>query len=167
MVKAFKEDIDSQVAKRAFDREFGTLAITLTAKVGRTALTLNEYVQTRLIQGAALDVIKKALLLDLKTGGRIFGEFKNALRPTFVGSVNRFRDTGVLVEIGVDATYRWVAVLVNTCPDCLARHNNIASWEDWEAQGLPRTGATVCGANCKCVLLPAEVTELEPVRRSK
>lgn len=162
-----REEDTTQLARGAFNRELDTLEIMLTAKIGRTALTLEEYVQTRLSQGAALNAIKKSLLVDLEKGGRIFGEFRNAIKPTFRGSVSRFRDAGALVEMGVDTTYRWVAVLVNTCPDCLERHNNIAKWENWEAEGLPRTGATVCGVNCKCVLLPEAVTELDPIVRGR
>ena len=156
---------ESEIVQAGIEKELATLDIVLTAKVSRTAITLEEYIQLRLSQGATMEVIRVDLLTDLEEGGRIFGEFRNALKPTFAGSVNRFRDVGVFGELGVDIKYRWVAVLVNTCPDCLDRHNKIKNWADWEAEGLPRTGATVCGQNCKCVLLPSEVTELQPIVR--
>lgn len=159
--------IDKDIARESINKELVTLDITLSAKVSRTAITLEEYIQMRLSQGAAMKAIKADLLADLESGGRIFGEFVNALKPTFVGSVSRFRDAGELAEIGVGEKYRWVAVLINTCPDCLDRHNKVKLWADWEADGLPRTGATVCKENCKCVLIPAEATELEPVIRKR
>jgi len=158
-------DLNKEITRNGIDKELETLEIVLAAKIGRTALTLEEYVQMRLSQGATLEIIRADLIVDLKEGGRIFGEFKNALQPTFAGSVNRFRDIGELAETGISATYRWVAVLVNTCPDCIERHNQIKRWEEWEEEGLPRSGATVCGQNCKCILVSAEAVELQPIKR--
>lgn len=159
--------VNKEIIRENLDKEMTTLDIVLTAKINRTAITLEEFIQMRLSQGAAMTAIREDLLTDLESGGRIFGEFVNALQPTFAGSTSRFRDVGQLAELGITEKYRWVAVLVNTCPDCLERHNKAKSWGDWEADGLPRTGATVCKENCKCVLIPAEVTELEPVMRKK
>lgn len=156
---------NKEIADEAIKKELLSLDILLTAKVGRTALTLEEYIQFRISQGATLEIIKADLLTDLEEGGRIFGEFKNALKPTFAGSVNRFRDAGVIGELGVVTSYRWSAVLINTCEDCLERHGQVKTWAEWEEEGLPRTGATVCRENCKCVLLPAEATELQPIYR--
>ncbi len=158
---------ESKITQAGIDKELTTLEIILAARIGRTALTLEEYVQMRLSQGAAIEAIRADLLKDLEEGGKIFGEFKNALQPTFAGSTNRFRDVGMLAETGTEKQWRWVAVLVNTCPDCLERHNQIKHWADWEEEGLPRSGATVCGQNCKCVLLPEEVASLEPIIRGK
>jgi hypothetical protein len=163
----YSRQLDSEAAKASIEKELTTLEIILSARVGRTALTLQEYIQMRLAQGATLAVIRKDLLADLETGGRIFGEFKNALRPTFAGSTSRFRDVGMLAETGISAKFRWVAILVNTCPDCLDRHNKVKKWAEWEEEGLPRAGATVCGQNCKCVLISAEATEIQPVWRNK
>lgn len=163
----WKQYEERRLAREGINRELNTLNIILATRLGRTALTLEEYIQIRQIQGATLEVIRADLLKDLKEGGRIFGEFKNALRPTFAGSVNRFRDIGALAEMGISNKYRWVAVLINTCPDCLDRHNQVKDWVEWEIEGLPRTGATVCKENCKCVLLPAEATELQPIYREE
>ena len=156
---------DRKVLNTATDREIETLSISLNAKVSRTAVTIEEYINIRLTQGVALDIIKSDLLTDLKEGGRIFGEFRNAFKATYAGSIHRFRDTAEIAEIGADLRYRWVAVLVNTCPDCLERHGQVKEFNDWEAEGLPRTGQTVCKENCKCVLIPEEATEFKPIIR--
>ena len=154
-----------KIVEAGVNKELTTLDIILTAKIARSAITLQEYIQMRQSQGASLEAIRNDLLTDLEEGGRIFGEFINSLKPTFSGSTSRFRDIGTLAEIGVTKTYRWVAVLINTCSDCLERHNQAKSWAEWEAEGLPRSGATVCGQNCKCVLIPDEVASLEPIMR--
>jgi hypothetical protein len=155
------------ISEAAIQKELDTLEILLSAKINRSSVSIEEYIQMRQIQGASLEAIRSDLLTDLKDGGRIFGEFTNALKPTFAGSTNRFRDAGALAEMGISNKYLWVAVLVNTCPDCLERHNQKKDWAEWEAEGLPRTGATVCKEHCKCVLVPAEITKLEPIYRSR
>jgi hypothetical protein len=159
------QDKKKVVTQVGIDKELATIDIVLAAKVARSAITIGEYIDIRLAQGTTIDVIRTDLLTDLETGGRIFGEFKNALQPTFAGSINRFRDVGVFGELGTNIEYRWCAVLVNTCPDCLDRHNQVKPMADWENEGLPRSGATVCGQNCKCVLLPTDATELKPIYR--
>jgi len=147
------------------NRELDTLEIFLTAKAQRTAITLEEYIQSRVIQGATKEAIKADLLADLEGGGRIFGEFRNAVRATSNGTVNRFRDTAIFQELGTEQNYRWAAVLVKTCPDCMDRHGKVKKWDEWEADGLPRTGQTVCKENCRCMLIPEEFTVLEPIMR--
>ncbi|MBW2624553.1 MAG: hypothetical protein JRD68_16720 [Deltaproteobacteria bacterium] len=143
--------------------------LKLTAKAAKTAITLREFIQNALISGAEAGALEALLLDDLRNNGRIFGEFNRAIKATSNGVINNFRDSGALAEFGVDDDFRWAAVLVNTCPDCLARHNGPArSWEEWEAQGLPRRGFTVCKQNCKCMLIPVdEMTELLPIKRNK
>lgn len=158
---------DKTLFNAAMDRELEVLEIYLYGKSMRTAITLEEYIGVRLTSGASKAIIKKELLLDLETGGRIFGEFRSGIQATAKGNLHRMRDASQVSDIGVENPYRWVAVLKNTCPDCLQRHNNVATWDQWETQGLPRTGATVCRENCKCVLLPAETTETEPIKRGK
>ena len=158
-------DFNREITDEGIKKELKTLEIILAAKVGRTAITLEEYIQMRLSQGTPIEIIREDLLTDLQVGGRIFGEFRNALQPTFAGSISRFRVIGTLAETGISAQFRWVAILVNTCPDCIQRHNQVQSWAEWEVEGLPRSGATVCGQNCKCVLISEEATVLQPIMR--
>lgn len=148
-------------------RELDTLDIFLTSKASRTSITLEEYISSRIAQGTSRDVIRDDLLRDLNEGGRIFGEFRSAIRTTANGSINRIRDGAEFQELGVEESYRWAAVLVNTCPDCLERHGQEKTWEEWEAEGLPRTGATVCRENCKCMLVPAGSVVFEPIKRNR
>ncbi|NCC41934.1 MAG: hypothetical protein EOM21_21500, partial [Gammaproteobacteria bacterium] len=112
---------DPEQFDQLYRRELDTLAILLTAKVGKTAITLSEYVQLRVMQGTDLNIIRDELLTDLQQGGRIFGEFRRAIKATARGSVNRVRDDAYFSEFGTTKTYRWSAVLVKTCPDCLDR----------------------------------------------
>lgn len=148
-------------------RELDAMSIYLTTKAQKTALTINEYIQSRLIAGATAQNIEAQLLDDLNNNGRMFGEFRRSIKATARGSINRVRDVGYFSEFELDRAYRWSAVMFRTCPDCLDRHGQVKSWDEWEAEGLPRTGATVCRENCHCVLIPTEFSELEPIKRDK
>lgn len=151
------------------DREMETLEIFMTANAERASITIEEFIEARLLQGASPESIRSALLTDLNEGGRIFSEFRSAIRSTARGSINRIRDAGVYSETGIIEKFRWTAVLVKTCPDCLQNHGKVMAWEKWESSrfGLPRSNGTVCRQNCHCMLLPASTTELEPIMRVK
>ena len=49
---------------------------------------------------------------------------------------------------------RWVTFFARSCPDCISRHGRVQSYTDWQSEGLPRSGATVCRSHCHCVLVP-------------
>lgn len=153
--------------KSMMNSEVSSMNILLSTKAKKTALTLSEFIDFALLQGASKESIKQSLIQDLEEGGRIFGEFRNAIRATSNGIIHRMRDTAQFSEDEVgELKYRWVAVLVNTCPDCIDRHGQEKSMTEWEIEGLPRAGFTVCKENCRCLLLPANTTILEPVRRN-
>ena len=143
------------------------MKISLLARVTRTSVTLEELIQVGLSQGLSKEAIKAYLLKDLEEGGRIFGEFRNAIKATANGTINNFRDSAQWSEdLDVDK-YMWVAVFVNTCPDCLERHGQVKTMEEWEQEGLPRAGFTVCKQYCQCDLMDAYTTVLKPIQRNK
>jgi len=147
--------------------DIGNLSIFLRSKALRTALTLDEFIQTTLAQGASRDEIKSYLLKDLNEGGRIFGEFRNAIKATSNGFIANTRDSAQYYQDADVKSYRWVAVLSNTCPDCIERHGEIKSMEEWEEEGLPRAGFTVCKQNCQCILIDADKVTLKPIKRGQ
>ena len=157
---------DQEILGEAMQREINTMEIFLVGKVNRTTVTLEEFIEGMQSQGASNETIRELLETDLNEGGRIFGEFKRGIKSTASGSVQRFSDVGKQAEIGVEGQFRWIAVLRKTCPDCIDRHGVVKSFEEWEADGLPRSGQTVCREFCECELVPAETSEVEPIRMS-
>lgn len=161
---------DDNILDALVGREEEMLALFMQTNADRFALTLEEYIDGQLLAGVDPDQLAEDLLNDLTGNGRLFGEFRNAIRATASGGLNRLRDAGEFAELGVISTYRWVAVLINTCPDCIERHNMEArTWEKWEEIGLPRTGNTVCRQRCRCMLVPADVVKegAAPIKRPK
>jgi hypothetical protein len=158
---------DDKILSDEMQNEFIVLEVYIWASIQRTAITLEEYVKARLLQGTSLEIIKQDLMTDLNEGGRIFGEFKNSIKANAHGNIHRIRDDAEFSELGIKGEYRWSAVLINTCPDCLDRHGEVKTWEEWEEEGMPRTGATVCKEHCKCILIPADSSELAPIKRNR
>lgn len=158
---------DADELNEGINVDLNSMRILLLSKANRTSITIKEFIRLALLNGSSREAIKKELLRDLKENGRIFGEFRSAIKATSNGVINRMRDSAEFSELGFDQEYRWVAVLVNTCPDCIERHGVVMTFDEWKLEGLPRTGHTVCKENCKCVLLPENSTILEPLRRNK
>jgi len=87
---------------------------------------------------------------DLKSGGRIFGELRNAIKRGVVGGINQaFRRNG---DMG--AKLKWVAISKNICADCSSRAGALNTWEGWGAEGMPGSGWSVCKEFCYCQLIP-------------
>lgn len=128
-------------------------------------MTLEAYIQNRVNRGESKETIKADLLKDLEEGGPIFGEFRNSIRATSNGMMNRLRDTAQWAEDLNIKRYRWIAVLVNTCPDCIERHGEVATMDEWEKQGLPRSGFSACKENCRCILVDADTTVLKSIKK--
>jgi hypothetical protein len=56
--------------------------------------------------------------------------------------------------------WEWVSVKdEHVCPDCRERDGQVKTVEEWEALGIPKSGATRCGQDCTCMILPAGWTD--------
>lgn len=136
-----------------------TMEIALSAAVQRTAISLNEIIDRLRLQGVSDKAIQTQLETDLADGGRIFGEFRRAVKATTEGTIGSISTDAYIDEFGTDINFAWIAALVNTCDDCLPRHGIVQSFPQWEADGLPRTGWSVCRGNCQCVLIPEDIAK--------
>ena len=114
--------------------------------------------------GVSDEGIIRALTNDLTTGGRIFGEYSRSIkRGIILGIMQGFR-VGQDAIYGDSVRFRWVSVgSPNICSDCESRIDQVLSWSEWEAQGLPASGFSVCKENCYCQLIPEEVDIDNPV----
>ena len=95
---------------------------------------------------------------DLRTNGRIFGEFRNTIKRGIVGGVMQGFRIGQDNIYGDSVMMRWVSVgSPRICPDCQSRVGQIDTWQNWEAAGLPASGFSVCKENCYCQLIPEDI----------
>lgn len=147
------------------------LAINLTSLSSRTAITLEEYIASQIANGVAEAELEAALLTDLTEGGRIFGEFNRQFGLSVKGQMGNITNRIAEEAFGSDK-YAWIAVLINTCKDCLPRHGQVDTAEGWERRGKPRTGWSICRTNCQCMLIPetavaGQVNLKNPIKRRR
>jgi len=146
---AFEDEV-----KKESDKVFRLMSINLAVKATRSALTIDEFIQVNREGGVGDEAIRGLLFEDLRIGGRIFGEFLNAMKTDIRGRMGQLADEVFLVKQGTAQKKKWITVSDNPCPDCLPRHNETDSDRNWELRGKPRTGWSVCRTNCKCKLIP-------------
>ncbi len=144
-----------------------------TAEIFKLKITnLISQLETR---GLSNEQVVNVLLDDLDNDGAIFGGLKRQLigdAESFVEvSGQRLTVEEFEIQTGEELS-TWVAVLVNTCQDCLPRHGITKSFAEWTELGLPGTGWSRCRSKCQCQVFPASVVESKeelqaPVKRTK
>ena len=138
------------------------LEITLSSQISnaaaQTTLSLEEAITNMKVSGMADSAIRQSLLSDLNSGGPIFGSFRNKVKNTVKNGVefsSNQSSKGVFVKAGVER-FQWVTVGDGkVCPDCDERHGETGTMEFFELLGLPGSGFSVCGPNCRCKVIPA------------
>lgn len=152
----------------AFDDEaekiVTSMEIVLVAEASKTAITLESYIQSQLASGISPAELEGILLDDLKNGGRIFGEFIRGIGSRVKGGLQQISRVAYEDDQGIEpeTELMWIAILVNTCDDCISRHGEVDTRDGWESRGLPGSGWSVCRHNCKCQLVDVTKAKEEP-----
>ena len=108
--------------------------------------------------GVGDSAIIQILSDDLRTGGRIFGEFRNSIRRGIIGGIMQGFRVGQDNIYGNNVIMRWVSGgSPKICADCESRVGEVDTWENWQALGLPASGFSVCKENCYCQLIPEDI----------
>jgi len=133
-----------------------TLANNIANAAAQTTLNIKGIIRQMQASGMSKDAIKKTLLTDLQTGGQIFGGFKKKLKmhtsngieqAGLFSTLKKYQDKGVEI-------LRWVTIGDDrSCFDCVGRHGEEGTLKYWQAAGLPGSGFSVCGANCRCTFV--------------
>ena len=128
----------------------------LTRSIERTFAELEAWMVSMQDYGMSDDMIKELLEADLKVGGRLFGEFRTAIKRDVIYSIDASMAKAMIdtyKESGIEL-FEWSIESDNPCPDCLDRESEPPRpMEYWEAVGLPKSGFSVCRDNCKCRLV--------------
>ena len=137
------------------------MQIVLTAglldEAAKQTLTLKQVIRKAKVSGMADIEIERMLLRDLREGGQLFGNFRKQMKSTVKSGIEDSGRQEVRQSFLDVKLWSWLAIVDGKiCPDCLDRHGWTAmTWEEWEAVGLPDSGNTICGQNCRCILTPA------------
>jgi len=122
--------------------------------------------------GVHVEIAQERTEQQISTAARETGTFFNAIVGASQSSIFRVADTAMQEAFAfhdIQNNLRWVTFFTRSCPDCIERHGRVQSHEQWQAEGLPRSGATVCRHHCHCVLVPDEysVDIAAPVPRER
>ncbi len=106
--------------------------------------------------GVSDKIIKETLANDMGTGGRIFGKLRNDSKAGIVEVINQSAKLGQYKNYDLDkGEFTWVTVGGHrVCADCDGRAGQKLTFAEWEAEGLPASGWSVCQGFCYCVLDP-------------
>ena len=116
---------------------------------------INKQVSLLTANGLSQKQIASVLSNDLKNNGRIFGQLKNNTKAKVVETVNQSSRIGQESEYSGNEKFVWVTVGGHkVCMDCDGRAGGIMTYDQWETEGLPGTGWSVCQGYCYCVLDP-------------
>jgi len=127
---------------------------------------IEKAVSNMMANGMTDDAITTVLETDMKVGGRIFGQLRNDIKSQIVFAINQSAKIGQYKNYEIDKMlFSWVTVGGHkVCSDCDARAGQTKTFAEWEAEGLPGSGWSVCKGYCYCVLdptgkLPDRVTQ--------
>ena len=106
--------------------------------------------------GVSNTIIKETLERDMMTGGRIFGQLRNDTKANIVDGINQSAKMGQYENYELDkGFFQWVSVGGHKiCPDCAGRAGVELTFKEWEREGIPGSGWSVCQGYCYCVLDP-------------
>jgi hypothetical protein len=115
--------------------------------------------------GMNKEIIRETLLRDLREGGQIFGDFRKQFKTNIKWGIEETARREF--EQGLDKVngmWEWLGVSDNRiCPDCAKRNSKSPmKWAEWESEGLPGTGITICGTNCRCMMAIVETIDKPP-----
>jgi len=130
----------------------------LKKEIDKQVLTLDQIIFRMRASGMQDEFIKETLLKDLREGGQIFGDFRAALKSQVRLGIEDSARGQLKEEFKDIENWDWLGIADGKiCPDCLQRHNSESkTYQEWQAIGLPGTGATVCQVDCRCTLVPAK-----------
>ena len=140
------DDLGVKVSKM-----FDDLALIVTSN-------LVSKINSMRLSGMANAEVRKILVADLITGGRIFGQLRNGVKRI---SKNAIEEAGNIASIKKFRQkdykeYKWITVGRNICPDCKPRHGLTGDISYFSNIGLPKSEFSVCGTNCNCQLVPIQ-----------
>jgi hypothetical protein len=131
---------------------------------------LSGFVERQRAGGVTDENILAAMQADFEGDGPVFGAFKNSVARQaehfLNAAANQEVKTVLLDEFGDfdKLKARWVAMMVNTCSDCVDLHGQVKTYAEWQAEGEPNVRNTPCTYRsvCHCELIPEDtITEAD------
>lgn len=138
-----------------FNLEMEQLAAFVRADADLLSDSLQVRIQKMLTSGMSPDAVKATLKADLLNGGPVFSGFRSTFHRAADPMIDDTAQAAIAEEFQENDRWEWITTSANPCNDCEPRHALVKDYQEWVDEGLPRSGFSVCGDYCKCVLVPA------------
>jgi predicted ABC-type ATPase len=119
---------------------------------------VSKAVQAQGASGMSAAAISAGLASDMATGGPVFGEIRNTIKGSLVEGINQTGRAGSYQAYDADdkTLFVWVTVAGHKiCQDCSPLGGQRQTMKEWENQGTPGSGWSVCKGSCYCILDPS------------
>jgi hypothetical protein len=127
-------------------------------------VAVNSAVNTMLSTGMSVQFVETTLRDNLNAGTGPFAALRHDVKKSVTRGINQSSRLGQyktyfsqkeLEKLGKKALFAWINVTGHKiCVDCQGRAGEVHTFAEWEKEGLPGSGATICTSYCYCVLDP-------------
>jgi len=153
----------SQASERQAQRRLSVSLMELQKEHGVLKADIAIFKARQKIAGFSDKEALKQLIIAGKDRNGIVQGFANRIKTINVAAMRRERSAAKITEYKKQAKpkeqWQWITISSKPCPDCEARAGKAMLLSQWERIGLPGSGRTICGAYCKCDLIPYSVAE--------
>ena len=171
-VDEFLPDFDEPASTRTAVQDIAVQQMSFNQTTGLNLNKLFDSIDVQTAEWVATGQVKSAqdvarkLLDQLDNNSGAFRSFVTDQNGAYTNNGTNIEATQRLSQEALDSgtdyqkakggstPYIWICVGINTCPDCLVRHGQIATYDEWLSAGLPGSGFSVCDRNCACVIEP-------------
>ena len=132
---------------------------TLFFDVNMFADEISKQTTLMLGNGMSVEQVNTILGQQLSSGTGPFGKLQNDTKSKVTETINQSSRKGQETQYSDKDKFAWVTVAGHkVCLDCEGRSGQIMTYGEWESEGLPGTGWSVCKGYCYCVLDPTGKT---------
>jgi hypothetical protein len=132
------------------------MTIVLKSEAEEIAKHFSTVVKSMAAAGMGKEQILAKMTEDFFGNGPLFGAMNQSARANIGKIIDNFAQGGIISKYPQEKLWTWIATSGNPCPDCIERHGITKTYQEWQEDGVPRSGVTVCTSNCLCILVPSD-----------
>jgi hypothetical protein len=154
--------IDRANNKKAAKR-IGLYSTELAREKGILQSDIDVFMKRASVAGYTENEILKQLVLASEQGTGPVAQLAKRLenverdvlrREASAAEIDEYRKVSV-----PDEKWEWITISAKPCPDCEIRAGVVLTYDEWNDQGLPGDGRTICRSSCMCKLMPVSVAD--------
>lgn len=154
--------IDRANSKKAAKR-MGVYSTELAREKGLLQSDIDVFMKRAGVAGYSEKEILKQLVLASEQGAGPVAQLAKRMENVERDVLRREASAAEIDEYrkvsAPDEKWEWITISASPCPDCEIRAGVVLTYEEWNDQGLPGDGRTICRSSCMCRLMPVSVAD--------